>query len=67
MAVTFKKAFDSLALQNIKYTHGLSFEEWERLGVVYILLDVFVMPLRKFPARHALHQTSIFMRYGKSS
>jgi hypothetical protein len=40
MLVTFKKAFDSLAFQATKYTHGLSFEEWERLGVVYRLLDV---------------------------
>ncbi|KAG2538796.1 hypothetical protein PVAP13_9NG304000 [Panicum virgatum] len=31
MAVTFKKAFDSLALQDTKYTHAPFFEEWERL------------------------------------
>ena len=40
MAVTFKKAFDSLALQDTKYTHAPSFEEWEKLGVVYRLLEV---------------------------
>ncbi|CAL4924285.1 unnamed protein product [Urochloa decumbens] len=40
MALPFKKAFDSLALQDANYTHAPSFEEWEKLGVVCRLLEV---------------------------
>lgn len=39
-ALAFKQAFGSLALQDANYTLAPSFEEWERLGVVYRLLDV---------------------------
>lgn len=39
-ALSLKKAFDSLALQDANYTHAPSLQEWERLGVVYRLLDV---------------------------